>query len=285
MASPLVSVLIRAYNAESTLEEAVASIYNQSYKGRIEVVICFDKGSSDHTYDIINKIVNKYSSDRLNIKVIEHEHVTPFHALLICLKNENGEIVTILDHDNVYPPTYIETIVRYSEQGHGNFLYSNLIIFSKENDKIKIIDNIFPGKLNKIKLLFNNYIDANTIILTRDCVATLLKFLEEISRIRYFEYIYEDSLIVLLGFYLCKPVYIPSAFVLYRIHRTNLTGFGRGDPYRILLSTERAIKTHHAFNYIYGKYLNLLEKTLLYNSILLRLIRYAYISFKLIFLK
>jgi glycosyltransferase involved in cell wall biosynthesis len=278
-----VSVLIRAYNAGSTLEEAVASIYKQSYKGNVELVLCYDKGSSDNTYDVINKIVNEHKSDHIDIKVIEHEHVAPFHALLLCLKNASGDIVTILDHDNIYPSTYIETIVRYSELSHGNFLYSNIIIFSKENNKITIIDNIFPGKLSRTKLLFNNYIDANTIVLTRDCVLTLLNFFEKLSNNRYFEYIYEDSLTVLLAFYICKPVYIPSTFVLYRIHGTNLTGFGRGDPYKLLLSAERAIKTYHAFNYVYGKQLSLFERILLYNSILLRLVRYAYISFKLYF--
>jgi glycosyltransferase involved in cell wall biosynthesis len=284
MGSASVSVLIRAYNAGSTLEEAVASIYKQSYKGKIELVICYDKGSSDNTYNVVSKIINKYKSSSVNIKVIEHEHVTPFHALLLCLKNASGKIVTILDYDNIYPSTYIENVLRYTESSHGNFFYSNTIIFSKENNKITIVGNIFPDKLKKTSLFFINYIDANSIILTRDCVVTLLKFLEKISSHRYFEHIHEDYLIVLLAFHICQPVYIPSVFVLYRIHGTNLTGFGHGDSYKLLFSAERSIKTYLAFNYIYGKYLTLFEKLLLYNSILLRLIRYAFISFKLYFL-
>jgi len=283
MSAP-VSVLIRAYNAGSTLEEAVASIYNQSYKDNIELVICYDKGSSDNTYDIINKIISKYKWSNLNIKVVEHEHVTPFKALLLCIKNANGKIITILDHDNIYPSTYIETVLKYAQSSYGNFLYTNIIIFSKDNNRITIIDNVYPGKLRKTNLFFVNYVDASSIVLTRDCADTLMKFLEKVSSYRFFEYVFEDYLIVLLAFHICKPVYVPSAFVLYRIHGANLTGFGHVDLYKLLFSAERSIKTYLAFNYVYNRNITLFEKFLLYMSILLRLIRYAYIAYKILFL-
>jgi glycosyltransferase involved in cell wall biosynthesis len=279
-----VSVLIRAYNAGLTLEEAVASIYNQSFKDTIELVICYDKGSSDNTYNIIKKIISKYKSSYVNIKVVEHEHVTPFRALLLCIKKANGKIITILDHDNIYPSTYIETILKYVKESYGNFLYTNTLIFSKENNRITILGTIFPGKLRKTNLFFINYIDASSIVLTRDCADTLLKFLEKISNNRFFEYVFEDYLIVLLAFSICKPVYVPSAFVLYRVHGANLTGFGHVDLYKLLLSAERSIKTYLAFNYIYSKNLSFFEKFLLYMSVLLRLFRYAYLAYKIIFL-
>ncbi len=282
--SALVSVLIRAYNAGSTLEEAVASVYNQSFKGNIELVICYDKGSSDNTYDTINKIISKYKKSNLNIKVVEHEHVTPFNALLLCIKNANGKIITILDHDNIYPSTYIDTVLKYAKSSHGNFLYTNVIIFSKDNNRITIIGTVFPGKLRKTNLLFVNYVDASSIVLTRDCADILMKFLEKVSNYRFFEYVFEDYLIVLLAFSMCKPVYVPSAFVLYRIHGANLTGFGHVDLYKLLFSAERSIKTYLAFNHIYNKNITLFEKFLLYMSISLRLIRYAYIAFKILFL-
>jgi glycosyltransferase involved in cell wall biosynthesis len=50
---PHISVIIRAYDAEATIREAIESVINQTYEGPIEIVICYDKGSSDRTYDIV----------------------------------------------------------------------------------------------------------------------------------------------------------------------------------------------------------------------------------------
>jgi len=89
---PAISVIIRAYNAEGTIKDAIESILKQSYDGFIEIVICYDKGSNDRTYEIIKEYaerVNRNFSNR-KIVIVEHEHTTPFLALLEGFKKARG---------------------------------------------------------------------------------------------------------------------------------------------------------------------------------------------------
>mgnify|MGYP001466159095 CR=1 FL=1 len=51
--SPLISVLMSTFNSEKTLERAINSILNQSYK-HIEFLICND-GSTDNTLKIVKQ--------------------------------------------------------------------------------------------------------------------------------------------------------------------------------------------------------------------------------------
>ena len=55
---PIVSVLMSAFNSEKTLERAIDSVLNQSFKN-IEFLICND-GSTDSTEKILEKYDNLY---------------------------------------------------------------------------------------------------------------------------------------------------------------------------------------------------------------------------------
>ena len=65
---PLVSVLMSTFNSETTLERAIISILNQSYKN-IELLICND-GSTDNT----KKILEKYSNLYEQIQIINNKN-------------------------------------------------------------------------------------------------------------------------------------------------------------------------------------------------------------------
>ncbi|PCO95200.1 hypothetical protein CQA15_03005 [Klebsiella pneumoniae] len=72
MSTPLVSVILPAFNAEMFLRESISSILNQSLKN-IELVIIND-GSTDSTEDIIksfsdNRIV--YLKNTINLGIIK----------------------------------------------------------------------------------------------------------------------------------------------------------------------------------------------------------------------
>lgn len=54
--APLVSIIIPAYNASQTIEDAIYSILNQSYRN-LEILVV-DDGSQDNTFKVINSIVD-----------------------------------------------------------------------------------------------------------------------------------------------------------------------------------------------------------------------------------
>ena len=58
--SPLVSIIMPAYNAEKTIKSSIDSILCQSYSN-LEIIIV-DDGSKDNTAKIINPIIANTSS-------------------------------------------------------------------------------------------------------------------------------------------------------------------------------------------------------------------------------
>ena len=103
---PLVSIIVPAFNAESTIERCVDSLLGQTYKN-IEVIVVND-GSKDKTLDI----VRKYSDKRLKILTQENQGLSATRNR--ALESANGEFVAFCDSDDfVYPEwlnNYVENI-------------------------------------------------------------------------------------------------------------------------------------------------------------------------------
>ena len=99
---PRVSVIIRAYNPNEWIFEALESVFNQDYNGVIEIVLCYDRGS--RTDDILEKLKAIKSSGNRVFKLVVHEHTSPTRALFEHgFKEFSGDYVVILDYDNLYP--------------------------------------------------------------------------------------------------------------------------------------------------------------------------------------
>jgi len=280
---PQFSIVIRAYNAEKVIKDAINSVISQDYEGMIELVICYDKGSQDQTYEVISSYANNYYTNR-KIIIIEHEHTTPFLSLLKGLKMAQGDFVAILDADNIMPKNYVSSVFRYIRTMEGmnneieySFFYTNLLV-TNLNYQIKFAKKQANVTFNS--LLRRNHIDANSMIFSRRCLNKILPKLEDISKIRYFNYIYEDYLLALMAFLYCKPIWLPDIYVVYREHETNLTGITHRDPLRLLLSYERSLKTLLAFHYAVGKSLNKTHRLQIYLAIAVRLMLLTYGTFR-----
>ena len=61
--NPKVSIIMGIYNCESTLEEAIESIINQTYENW-ELIMC-DDCSSDGTFEVAKKYKDKYPDKTL----------------------------------------------------------------------------------------------------------------------------------------------------------------------------------------------------------------------------
>lgn len=93
MNSNLFSVIIPTYNRASTLERAILSVLNQSYKS-FELIVIND-GSSDDTF----KILNKYADQ---IKIINQENMGVSHARNQGIKISKGNFIAFLDSDDYW---------------------------------------------------------------------------------------------------------------------------------------------------------------------------------------
>lgn len=104
--SPLVSVIIAAYNEEKEIGEKLNNILSLDYpKDRLEVVIASD-GSTDRT----NAIVSEYG-DR-GIKLLALPRLGKASALNAAVAASTGEILVFSDANSIYKSDALRAIVR-----------------------------------------------------------------------------------------------------------------------------------------------------------------------------
>lgn len=126
----LVSVLTPCYNSESTIEQTLLSIENQTYKN-IEYIIV-DGGSSDRTLALIEKHRNKLPQ-RITI-VSEKDHGI-YDAMNkgICLAK--GQLIGIVNSDDWYEKDTIEQAVRHYQNHSYEVVYGMQRNYFKNKEK------------------------------------------------------------------------------------------------------------------------------------------------------
>ena len=103
---PLVSVIIPAYNAASTLERTLQSVARQSY-AHIETIIV-DDGSTDET----PAVAEAFCAAAPRRTLIRSRHVGVAAVRNAAIAAAQGEYVAPLDADDLWHPTKIEKQVR-----------------------------------------------------------------------------------------------------------------------------------------------------------------------------
>lgn len=100
----VISVIIPAYNSESTLESCVASVLNQTYR-ETEIIIV-DDGSVDGTLMIGKRLSSAYD----NVRVESIEHAGPSAARNTGLRLARGRYIAFVDSDDWIHPEYLATL-------------------------------------------------------------------------------------------------------------------------------------------------------------------------------
>ena len=107
-AKPRVSVIIGIYNCDSTLIEALDSLYAQTYQD-FKIILCED-GSSDDTYQVAKDYADKHD----NIVLIKNEkNMGLNYTLNHCLEYADTELIARMDGDDISLPTRFEEEVKF----------------------------------------------------------------------------------------------------------------------------------------------------------------------------
>lgn len=69
-----VSVIIRAYNAEKYIRYAINSVLSQDYGSPIEIIVCYDEGTSDNTLSVIKDFSGYHHETRI-VNIYRHTHI------------------------------------------------------------------------------------------------------------------------------------------------------------------------------------------------------------------
>jgi glycosyltransferase involved in cell wall biosynthesis len=106
---PLVSVIIPAYKAAPYIKEALDSVFAQSYRN-FEVIVIND-GSPDTA--ALEEVLTPY---RERVVYLKQENRGLAGARNTGLRAATGDLVGLLDADDIWMPNYLEEQIRYLEQ-------------------------------------------------------------------------------------------------------------------------------------------------------------------------
>ena len=138
---PFVSALIVMRNERNYIEPSLMSLVNQTYpKDRYEIII-IDGESTDGTLDIVNRIIQEYSNESFQIKVIDNPKRILASGWNLGIKAAKGEFVTRID-------AHAEAAVDFIEKSVDTILKVNAICVGGKLDSLPLEgDNLLVSKV------------------------------------------------------------------------------------------------------------------------------------------
>ena len=129
MSSPIVSILIPAFNREKYIADTLQSALNQTYQN-LEIIVV-DNHSSDNTWMILKEL----SAKDHRIKIFQNsENIGPMRNWKRCIDEASGEYGKILWSDDLINPEFIaQTLPFLLDNPDVGFAYSGVEVFDEEN--------------------------------------------------------------------------------------------------------------------------------------------------------
>jgi len=141
---PLISIIIPAYNAESTIESTISSALSQTYSN-IEVVVVND-GSIDTTENVL---ISKFGNDS-RVRVITQMNQGVSVARNTGIEQSAGEYIVFLDSDDYLENSFVSTLVSLISKSNSDIAFC-AYRWVDENDAIlkSVIPNIKEGVVRR----------------------------------------------------------------------------------------------------------------------------------------
>lgn len=108
--TPLVSVVVPAYNMEQYISQTLDSVLGSTYSN-IEVIVV-DDGSKDAT----TSIVESYIERDKRVQLLRQTNAGPSRARNNAIEHSRGEYILPVDADDVISPTFIASAVKAIEE-------------------------------------------------------------------------------------------------------------------------------------------------------------------------
>jgi len=145
--TPMVSVLMPAYNAEKYIGEAIESILNQTFKD-FEFIIIND-GSTDKTEEIIEEYSKK---DNRIVYVKNDKNMKISQTLNRGMDMAKGKYMARMDADDVSMEDRLEKQVKYMEENPDCGVVGTCVLTFNDEDKTKTSENVGPEDDHMIRL-------------------------------------------------------------------------------------------------------------------------------------
>jgi hypothetical protein len=145
MRTPLLTVVIPAYNVDGYIEEALDSVLSQRYIDDIDIVV-IDDGSSDSTSAVVKRVMDRDSGGR--IRLIRQRNRGLSGARNAGIAAVRTPYVGFLDGDDIFLPDFSASIVPLLAEDTWDMLEYNVSIIddhSQNLDTIELVPQAIGG--------------------------------------------------------------------------------------------------------------------------------------------
>ena len=163
---PTVSALMGAYNYEQYVGRAIESALQQDYPPELLEVVVIDDGSKDATPEIVDDLAQRNPG---RVRLIRQANAGPTAATNRALKEATGEVLCLLDADDVWLPDktgrQVEMLVARPELG---LVFSDMRVVDSKENTVRVSH---AGRLGPIperafaRILFGNVATQSSIMI------------------------------------------------------------------------------------------------------------------------
>ncbi len=211
MESLTVTVLITTYNYAKFIEQAIDSVLSQDYPlERIQIVVV-DDGSTDDT----SQRVKKYGS---SIEYFLKQNGGQASALNFGLAKASGEIVALLDADDVFVPSKLASIAEaFQKNPTIGMVYHQMFEWDVQSNERRALNTpLISGDLRASPQQYLTYFvqPASCTSFRRNTLNSLLPIPDSIRMLA-------DAYLVILVPLVSPILALPEPLTIYRIHGSN----------------------------------------------------------------
>lgn len=208
MSSPLVSIIIPAYNATRTLEETVQSALAQTMSD-FEIIIV-DDGSSDNTLEFARAMKDE------RIRVLTQPNGGVAAARNTGIRAAIGKYVALLDSDDLWMPRKLERNLEVLEADENVHAVQSGATFVNDALEVISVRHCFPSKNALLETLLFQNLPAN--------MSNLVIARHKFDEMGYFdtqlEILEEWDMAIKVARH-CNLVSLKESLLLYRVHPGN----------------------------------------------------------------
>ena len=161
----LISIIMAAYNAEKTIEQAINSVLSQTYTN-FELLVVNDC-STDRTAELVKSIAAKDSRVRL-ISNVKNNGVsyTRKHGL----EEAKGSWIAILDSDDAWAPEKLEKQIDFQRRTNADLLFTGSAFMDSEGQSIGWYLHA-PAEVTYRQLLKQNVLSNSSALVRKELYA------------------------------------------------------------------------------------------------------------------
>lgn len=208
-ATPLVSVIIPAYNNADMVVDAVESVLAQTYQNRELIVV--DDGSEDETADKLKPFEGR-------LTYIRQDHQGPAVARNAGIRAAKGQFVAFLDSDDIWMPLKLErSLPPFESDSSVGVVYTAVSVHEMDTGRRYLQPQYtMSGWISEALFRECRGVNTSTLVVRRDALERVKGFDEEFFRAQDW-----DLMLRLAEVY--RYAHVPEVLTERRLHPKSLS--------------------------------------------------------------